>query len=349
MNTAESFRLNRIGPGLFGNRGNICVMWLLALLVLVGIVAVAIDAGHMVNDANRLQRGCDAAALAGAAKLQFVKTGFTITNNSASTGSIGVTPDSQAAARNDAVLVSHFNGVTATQDQVSFPTIYRVTVSVPEPVNMFFSRIWGAGLNTITRHATAEKKPVSGIGGAAPLGICVEDYNNYRPGGPLSGGLMHLSLVVNQSDPFGPGNMIALSLDGNPSKPVSVFQDEVAYGYTPKVSIGQTANSLNGTTSVQNAAYDGLSTRLLQDNTRFPVLIVPPKTQTNGTSYYVGNLTFVELVSISSPKQGNPPDPTQIYIRFINIPGINLSKFPVDLESTANVSDIYVLRLVDDL
>ena len=160
---------------------------------------------------------------------------------------------------------------------------------------------------------------------------------------------MHLSLVVNQSDPFGPGNMIALSMDSNPSKPVSVFQDEVTNGYAPKVSIGQTVNSLNGTTSVQKAAYDGLSARLQQGNTRFPALIVPPKEQTNGTSYYVGNLTFIELVSISSPRQGNPPEPTQIYIRFINIPGVDLSKYPVDLSTTSNVSDIYVLRLVDDL
>jgi len=349
MKTAGPLRLYRLQPRRRGTRGNIFMMVLLALFVLIGIVAVAIDAGHMVNNANRIQRGCDAAALAAAAKLQFVKTGFTITNNSDSSSIIGVTPDSQAAARDDAILVSSLNGVTAAPEQISFPTIYRVSVSVPETINTFFSRIWGASVHTITRHATAEKKPVAGIGGTAPLGICVEDYNKYRPGGTLSGELMHLSLVVNQSDAFGPGNMLALSLDGNPSKPVSVFQEEVANGYSPKVSIGQTANSLNGTTSVQNAAYDGLCTRLQQGNTRFPALIVPPKTQTNGTSYYVGNLTFVELVSIASPKQGNPPDPTQIYIRFINIPGIDLSKYPVDLASNSNVSDIYVLRLVDDL
>jgi len=349
MKTSGPLRLRHLSVYCRGNRGSIFPVLALALVVLIVVAAITIDIGHMANDANRLQRGCDAAALAGAARLQFIKTGFAINNNSGSSSTIDVTPASQTAARTDAILVSGKNGVVTTPNDVTFPTIYRVCVSVPESVNMFFARFWGASTNTITRQATAEKKPVAGIGGAAPLGICAEDYNKYRPGGSLSGELMHLSLVVSQSESFGPGNMIALSMDDDPSKPVSVFEDEVTNGYSPKVSIGQTVNSLNGTTSVQKAAYEGLATRLQQGDTRFPVLIVPPKEQTNGTSYFVGNLTFIELVSVSSPKQSNPPEPTQIYIRFINIPGVDLSKYPVDLTTTSNVSDIYVLRLVDDL
>lgn len=345
LTASPAFRLQRKRT-----RGASLLMVVAIMVVMVGIAAIALDAGLMATNANRLQRGCDAGALAGAAKLDFVRSNFAINNNNGTTSTVTVTTASQTAAKNDAVFVAGLNGVTALTSQVTFPTIYRVCVSVPESSALFFARIFGIQSSTITRRATAEKKPVAGIGGAAPLGLTVDDYNNYKPSaGSSQGSSITLDLIVNQSEDFTPGDILALSLDNNPSKPVGTFQDEVTNGYTPITSVGQTVNSLNGTTSVQNATYDALTTRMQQGRTIFPVTIIPPKNQTNGTSYFVGNLTFVELLNVSAPAPGRNGHPARITLRFVTLPGLDVSKYPVDMSDTSNISDIYVLRLVDDL
>jgi len=343
--TSPAFRLQRRQT-----KGASLLIVAAIIAVMVGIAAIALDAGLLATNANRLQRGCDAGALAGAAKLEFIRSNFVITGNSSTSSTVTVSSASQTAAKNDAVLVAGFNGVTALTNQVTFPTIYKVSVSVPESSALFFARIFGIQSSTITRKATAEKKPVAGIGGAAPLGLTVDDYNNYRPGaGSTQGPSITLDLIVNQSDDFTPGDIIALSLDNSPSKSVAAFQDEVTNGYTPIVDVGQTVNSLNGTTSVQNATYEALTTRMQQGRTIFPVTIIPPKAQTNGTSYFVGNLTFIELLNVSAASPGRNGHPARISLRFVTVPGVDLSKYPVDLSDTSNISDIYVLRLVDDL
>jgi hypothetical protein len=48
------------------NRGQVIVMFTLALFVLVGFVALGIDVGYMYSVKNDLQRSADAGALAGA-------------------------------------------------------------------------------------------------------------------------------------------------------------------------------------------------------------------------------------------------------------------------------------------
>lgn len=342
---SPAFRLQRSRT-----RGASLLIVVAIMVVMVGIAAIALDAGLMATNANRLQRGCDAGALAGAAKLEFVRSNFAINGNSGTTSTITATSASQTAAKNDAVFVAGLNGVTALTSQVTFPTIYKVCVSVPETSALFFARIFGLQSSTITRKATAEKKPVSGIGGAAPLGLTVDDYNTYKPGsGSTQGASITLDLIVNQSEDFTAGDIIALSLDNNPSKSVNAFQNEVTHGYTPVVNVGNVINSLNGTTSVQNATYEGLSTRIQEGRTIFPVTILPPKAQTNGTSYFVGNLTFIELLNVSAPKPGRNGYPARITLRFVTLPGVDVSKYPVDLSSDSNISDIYVLRLVDDL
>ena len=50
--------------------GGVVVIVTLSLTVLMGVCALVVDYGLLVNDKNRLQRGCDAAALAGASQLK---------------------------------------------------------------------------------------------------------------------------------------------------------------------------------------------------------------------------------------------------------------------------------------
>src|SRR5437868_15312109 len=50
--------------------GSVIVLVTLSTVFLLGCTALAVDYGLLVVDANRLQRACDAAALAGASQLK---------------------------------------------------------------------------------------------------------------------------------------------------------------------------------------------------------------------------------------------------------------------------------------
>src|SRR4028118_1730189 len=82
--------------------GSVIVIVALSTVALLGCCAFAVDYGILNADANRVQRACDAAALAGAAK--FKKNGTSTTTDVTDT----------ANARTEAILVAQQNGVTIT-------------------------------------------------------------------------------------------------------------------------------------------------------------------------------------------------------------------------------------------
>jgi len=341
-------------------KGNIAVLGVFALVVCVGCAALAIDIGFMALNANRLQRSCDSAALAAASKLKFERKNFNINSSKDAsgnysyntTGTVTVTDASKVSAATEAVFIAGQNGTTIASANVTYPSTYRVRVEATEANSMYFARIFGIGSACITRHATAEMTPVNGVTNAAPLGLTVNDYNLYGPSGTEAYKSFTLDLIVNQQDDFTQGDVIALSTDDTPSKSVSEFKNAMSGGVPKQLGTGDTVNSLNGTTSVQNAAYDGLAARLASGNTKFPIMVLPPKNQTNGTSYHVGTMAFVELISAKEGKtQGNNNSPTTVTLKFIPASQVDMSKFPYSLNTSATGpgSDIYVLRLVDDL
>jgi Flp pilus assembly protein TadG len=336
------------------SKGSILVMGALAVLVIVGCAALSVDVGLMTLNANRLQRACDASALAAVAKLKFNKSNFSIVNNASTTSTVTVTTASRTQAATEAVFVASQNGTLISAPDVVFPSLYKARVNATESTAMYFARIFGAANAGVTRHATAEMTPVSGINGAAPLGLTVDDYNLYGPTGTSAGLPFTVDLIVNQSDDFTPGDALALSLDSTPSKSVSEFKNTITNGTSDVKNVGTQVNSLNGTTSVQSAAYDGLASRLQSGRTRFPIMIIPPKAQTNGTSYPVGNIAFVELISVTAPKTGGKKaEPTTVTFKFLSNIAVSPENYAYNLASnpgpTDPVSDIYILRLVDDL
>lgn len=344
-------------PRHTSRQGSVLVMCALAMVVVIGAAAIAVDIGLYTLSANRLQRAADSAALAGAGNLVFTQGNFSLNATNAggnwsynSSSNVTVSSASQNAARSTAMLVAGLNGASISSNDVTFPTIYRVRVVTRENSRMFFARVFGVGSAYLERRATAEMTGVTGIGGAAPLGLSTSDYIRYGPGGTNAGGDFTVGLVVNQSDPFGAGNAIALSLDNNPSKSVSAFENELEDGYSGVKNIQDQVNSLNGQTSVQNAAYDALAARVAAGDTTFPVMIVPPKDQTNGSSYFIGNLAMVEIISVRAPRPGNNGRPTEITLRFLTSSQIDLSNYTANLTSSnSTTTDLYVLRLVDDL
>lgn len=341
------------------SRGSIVIMGVFALVVFIACAALAIDIGFTAMNANRLQRACDASALAAAAKLSFARSNlnFNGTKDASNnwtynpTSTVTVSAASKLAAQNEGVFIAAQNGTAISTTNVTFPSTFRVRVDATESTAMYFARIFGIGSSGVSRHATAEMTPVGGLSKAAPLGLTVNDYNLYGPGGTEAYKSFTLKLIVNQQEDFKQGDVLALSTDDTPSKSVNEFKNTVAGGTPNKISTGDQVNSLNGTTSVQNTAYDGLAQRLASGNVRFPIMVLPPKTQTNGTSYHVGTIAFVELSAVTKPKtQGQNNQPATVTLKFITMDKVDLSQFPYSLDTSGGAgSDIYVLRLVDDL
>src|SRR6185503_17940912 len=124
-------------------RGSTVILVTFAMTVLLGFCAFAADYGMMVADANRLQRACDAAALAGATKLMM--SGYDATS---------VATD-EANARYLAALTAYRNGVTVNQNDITFPTAQQIVVPATTTRNFFFGRALGMANGVITRSATA--------------------------------------------------------------------------------------------------------------------------------------------------------------------------------------------------
>ena len=86
-------------------KGSVSVIMALSITFILGCAALAVDYGVLVADANRLQRACDAGALAGAMKLK--ATGVAVTDD------YNAKVDAQRVAFQNGVTVN-FNDITVT-------------------------------------------------------------------------------------------------------------------------------------------------------------------------------------------------------------------------------------------
>lgn len=315
------------------------VVSLLGMVLLLGAGALAVDVGLMALEANTTQRACDASALAAAMLLQIQKTGSTYTNSTAS----------QQNAIDEAVFIGAQNGIIIQPSGVTFPQAGRVQVKAAVNSSLFLSKIWGTGTAQVTRTASAEKSTLKGISLAAPLGISVTDYQAWSSGS----GNFTVTLVRNTSDPFGSGKALALSLDTIASKPVAVFEKELREGFPEKVLIGKWVNSLNGANAQQNALLDAMSDRLAQGFDILPILIIPDKGATVGTSWHeIKTLAMIKVFSVKTvtpeDAKGHSEDVTELRIQFLPDYVVNSDKYQVAIGMPGN-SSVRTLRLVDDL
>ncbi len=170
-----------------GERGQTLALVAMSLVVLIAVAALAIDTTTLYVARTEAQRAADAAALAGARA--FVDSGTTtdpadtdlpllaqaLAGNSNNTGYMG------------AVLQQNKVGgvvpdLTATFDFTTHPGNPQVTVTVQRTdLPIFFARIFGRTVATVTAHATAEAYNSSNAGTGAtnmpPVGpSCVKPF-----------------------------------------------------------------------------------------------------------------------------------------------------------------------------
>jgi len=127
------------------DRGQVLVLVALAMVVLLGMAALAIDVGFMYCTRNELQRSADAGALAGAVQFTLPTENWNLlpTRNRA-----------ESSAR-DFVSRNPAASGPLVVDNVLFPQDNQIRVDVSRNVALFFSSIFGIQNRTITAYAVA--------------------------------------------------------------------------------------------------------------------------------------------------------------------------------------------------
>jgi Flp pilus assembly protein TadG len=142
-------RRTRIGE----ERGQTLVVVVLALAVLLGMAAVAIDVGVWWWTKRKEQAVVDAAALAGAQAL----------------------PEDPAAARDIATTYASENGVTLTPGEISFSDSNvandTISVAIERNESSFFAGVFGIGSVQVGARASARVNSASSALWVAPIAV----------------------------------------------------------------------------------------------------------------------------------------------------------------------------------
>ena len=127
-------------------RGMVVALVALLLPLIIGTMALAIDAGMLYLQRRQVQSTADAAAIAGA---------YHIYNGS-----------NFSVAQSAAVAIATQNGFTISTSNVTQPKGTQIAVTVTSTPPRFFSGLWGSGALTVSASATAQTN--SGSSGSTP-------------------------------------------------------------------------------------------------------------------------------------------------------------------------------------
>jgi Flp pilus assembly protein TadG len=176
-------------------KGQVLVMTVVSLVMLLGIVALAIDASFMYDKRNELHAAADAAAKVGAIELRR-NSGATITElkrfADEQVNALGLSAAACGATSGASVCINHppvngpFNCTNLPGDCNSF-----VEAIVSQQTGTFFARILGR--LTMTPAARA-------VAGVSPGPNCMVVFDHVTYSNPATGSYVHMddcSLVVN--------------------------------------------------------------------------------------------------------------------------------------------------------
>lgn len=233
---------NVLGRRSSKRRGSVFIIVCVAVPMMMGFCALAVDYGVLNVDANRLQRTCDAAALAGASKLK-------LTNDAADT----------AAATTEATNVAARNGVSTSASDliITFPTSStsawaansRIRVEARYTRQLLFARFWNMNASNLGRAATAERTSISGLNNSfVPLVITTPDYTSHLDGSNLTVDLIRMQ---SRTD-FAPSKVIGIRTNTSDNgKTTSHWANDVQNGTTDVVKILDNDVSINASMNEQ--------------------------------------------------------------------------------------------------
>lgn len=191
-------------------RGQVLVLFALALVALIGMGAIGIDVGYMYSARHELQRCADAGALAGA-------SAFLVEDWASEAGRTIADARGRAYASRDNVVTAPLD--PAGEVQVSFPARDRVQVDTTRDVGLFFSRLFLGPSRQITAYAIAESSVADrNVRGLKPWVIPYPWEDTNGNGRYDEGETVHTDCppgVVDPSSYFCQGTRVILKI-GNP-------------------------------------------------------------------------------------------------------------------------------------
>lgn len=265
----------------FGRRrGSVLAVTALSIVVLLSCTALVVDYMTLSVDAGRLQRGCDAAALAGATQLKQTTSEDTNTTN----------------AYNVALNVAQKNNITPSAITFSDRNT-KVKVTASYNRSYFFAPIMGVRNGTVTRSAIAGVAGTSELSTAdpqarvVPIGITQETYDAYKND---RSGYHDIQLIRQNKSIFGQDDAVLFDLrDVNAKSPAKML-DQLT-GASDEIShLGDFETTLDASNSAtSNKLEDGLQTL-------FDRSAAAPWNDSNSTGVRYGN-----ILSGASPRS-NP-------------------------------------------
>jgi Flp pilus assembly protein TadG len=206
-------------------RGQTVVMLTLLIPILLGAVALGTDVAVFYYNWSQLQRGADAAALAGGAYL----------------------PRDTSTATSTAIQYAGRNGIPSGQViSVTFGNANTtITVSVQRTVPFMFARVVGLVSNPVRASATAAVQTAGSATGAMPIGL--NSNTPYSKGQAIA---MHQGRVA-------PGDWDGLALGCSGA---DCYRNNLTNGYSGVISVGDMLTSEPG--AATGPTQQGINARI---------------------------------------------------------------------------------------
>ncbi len=330
--------------------GSIVVIAAAGIVALLSLCALSVDLGRTAATRNKLQRACDAAALAGAQNL----------------------PEDTASARNIAVKVAALNGAPTVQaSDITFAdgdgnaattndANTKIIVRARETISFGFARVFNRNSGLVAAAATAivqagnNVTPNTGVPGIVPVGITPSTYNAHP-----TGELFTIDLIRDDKEALALNDFVLFDLRDSSGKSPAQMQDQIIHGWDQPITIGDTETTLNAEEGAQAKKFEaGMLARFVQaqgipwndfgnlypniprDSPRVMTLLMTPENQpVNGTNDApITGFVPVYVESVSS-------DGGQMRLRIL--PPTFLSEGQSQVPGNPTLSGVRSIRLID--
>jgi len=270
--------------------GTIAVLVAIAMVPIVGLFAVVVDAGRVIAERQQLQTAVEAAALAGAIDRR-----------------AGISACSSATTRVENTVGT---SPTVTCSTTGTATGGTVTVSASTTSNLSLGALFGRSSAAITTTAGARSGGATSVTGVRPLSICAEHPALLAW---LASGLTDTATysIGIESDGTSCGGNIAgnwgvLDLDGG-SNSMAITQEWISNGYGGELSV---PSVIGGDPGIPSPAFD--LTDIIDKSIVVPIFANATGTGQNAQYSVVG---FVGIV-IEGATLNGPASERHVLLRF---------------------------------
>ena len=217
---------------MINKKGSVLVIGVLFTVALMGFAGFVVDASQLYVDRNKLQTISDQAALAGAAKLS---EGVTVAQNKVLeiTGANGIA-DGDVTITTPHTISSDTSDPRYEASDLTYSSSDLIKVEIQKTHNYTFGQLFGLSTRVMTAYsvgyAGAPGDPNS-VTGVSPLGIADQTF------------VVGDTYEVKQGGGGGSSNRRAMRLSGSGA---SHWRDDMKYGYTGTVSVGDSIQTKPG-------------------------------------------------------------------------------------------------------